>query len=300
MAIAFDFNSGASLASLGWSSISASVSNTAGAGPDGSYAMAATNAIANGSGTTYYTVNFTKRRITVIFQWNRLWWTHTSGTSLLEFLTNGTGTFNGGLVASVIELGWSNYPTTPATLTAFSDGTTANRTEASFQTTATRQPAAVANGSGFNVLRATGFPATSSGWHSVVVVLTLSSGWDATAQLATADGSFRVTVDEDVIADEQDVRIGNPILAGAGSYSVELIKIGPMGAVDDLSFTESDILPEDTSTPCCSGGASVGSSAGALPPGGDPTGPTQPWTAQCDGGGAVPTASDPTAGETWE
>lgn len=80
----------------------------------------------------------------------------------------------------------------------------------------------------------------------------------------------------------------------------------PQGDIDNIVWADSACttaltdIPEDTSSPCCAGGAASGSSAGGLEPGGDPTAPTQPWTAACSGGGTVPSASAPTAGETWD
>ncbi len=305
MSILFDFNSGASLSSLGWTNISSSVSNTAAAGPDGSYAMKANNTIAGGGGSAAYAVNLTKRRIRVTAKWNRLWFTHSSGASLMEFSDFSGGApgaaFNGNLVAAIIELGWSNYPTTPATSTTFTiPAVTANRTDASFQV-ATHE---VFPASGTNDLIQSGFPGISSGFHDLEVVLTLSSR-STSGGSSSADGSIVVSLDGSPIYSISGIPIANPQAAGLSAYTVRNLKFAPMGVLDDIEISEEDVgstpaMPRGDQAGCCASPGAEGSGISGPGAGVDPVALTVPeWTPVIAGGARGNELDDLTDAEDW-
>ena len=308
MSITFDFNSGASLASLGFTSISASLTNTAAAGQDGSYAMKVDTSISNGSGSAAYAVNLTKRKITFHCLWNRLYWTHTSGPNAPVAFRNfdtGASAFDNGTPFYMAELGWGNFPTTPATSTLFSSGVTAPRTAQDYQISASEAPFGSFNGSGFVRTIQGGFPDPTSGWHDLDIVLIFST-WDAANNIAFPNGSVTYSIDGVTIFSMTSARIGNPVDAIGTTHSVSSITFAPLGVFDDIVIDEEDFsdatpsIPQNNSAECCASPGIEGQ--GTVAPGAGVERPvlmSAAWIGLCDGGGTVPLLADLTDAENW-
>lgn len=138
-----------------------------------------------------------------------------------------------------------------------------------------------------------------------------SSGWTA-----ASDGSISIYLDGSLLESITGIALVFASQLGSGTSfqqdpvmmrSVWLGADGLAGDVTDLYIYRADSAPTtptatDDSTPCC--GSTVDSSTGGTTAGGslgeDPSLGYQGWTPACDGGGTVPTASDPTDSETFD
>jgi hypothetical protein len=203
------------------------------------------------------------------------------------------------------ELGWSNFPTTPATLTLFSSGVTANRTAQDYQIAASEAPFGSANGSGFLRTIQGGFPDITSGWHTLDIVLIFST-WDAANSIAFPDGSVSYSIDGSVIFSMHGAKIANPQDAIGTTHTVSSINFSPLGIFDDIVIDEEDFteatpaIPQNNSAECCASPAVEGK--GTVAPGAGVERPvlmSAAWNGRCTGGGTVVAVADLTDDENW-
>ena len=260
----FDFNSGASLASLGWSNISG-VTNAAGVGNGGTYAIQSADRFSEASKAI--TPGASATEICVTFWWNR---TITNGEIYLLELRAGT-----------FLNWWMDF----YVMSGSTDGY-------------------IQSSAGLSTPVLTGlWDMTFPGY--VRVYVKASEG--GTFGLPASDGIVKVWTGPSTSS--LTLKYSNtaaPIydFTKNSQNAYGALHFAPQGVVDDITWSDTaceaivDLIevPQDYSTPdCCTSAPGTGSGG----EGPDPTLPTQPNTFQCDGGGTVPTASDPTAGETW-
>jgi hypothetical protein len=275
-----DFNSGASLAALGFMFV-ANAANDAGVGPDGSYAMQ-TQSYASptfGDSSAYLPITPapTDLRLLISFDWKRLASSSASHGTLVQLWSQ-----EGGFASEVDMYHNLVASNTRAMIALHSESTGDN------------------NDFTQNILPAT----PAAGFEKIQIEIIVSSGHD------TPDGAFRFWRGPDLAHltlyyERTGIPILNAFVAGLASLPFDLIEFGANGIIDNIAWetsgptTPTPVLPEpgsqiDNSKACCDTGGGGGSVPGPVPP---PITPT--FYRSCTGGGTVPTASDVVEAVDW-
>ncbi len=255
-----DFNSGASLASLGFHDITG-LTNAAGVGRAGTYAMQATDRFDEAQ----YTVAPTGRALCLTFWWNR---TITNGSVYLFEAMAGTA-FLYNVSIQVVSGSTNGLIQSRA---GFSDSVT-GLWPSSFP----------------SYVRIEIVPSTAGTFASPDADGRISI-WHGPSLDALTEAYSRSDIEIYDFTKDAQPAYNRFHFAPQGVIDDIVWRDSLCSAVSPINNAQA----------CCSEGTGAPTSnTGGLEAGGDPTRPTQPWDPACAGGGTVPTASDPAGGETF-